>query len=302
MRAYFARRRRLSGDLRPQCSPSPKYVGRGSRSARASLLSRWSSLMLALACIVGSAQLPAQESISYTYDALGRLVKVDHGLTGPNANLVASYTYDPVDNRCGVNVSTTGAGGTGTCASTGGTTALTLSPTTLTAGTVAAAYSKTITAAGGSGAGYTFVTSAGALPAGLTLSSAGILSGTPANAATYRFTVTATDSSSNTGSKSYSVIVNPANDLTLSPATVPSGTVGTVYTSTTITATGGIAPYTFTKSMGTLPAGLTLGSGGLLSGTPSNAATYSFTVKATDSAGNHIGTDPIASPSVPPTR
>ncbi len=61
-----------------------------------------------------------------------------------------------------------------------------------------------------------------------------------------------------------------------------SSTVGTAVTPVTHTATGGTAPYTFTASG--LPAGLSLSSGGTISGTPTTAGTYTVTVTATDSA------------------
>ena len=53
-----------------------------------------------------------------------------------------------------------------------------------------------------------------------------------------------------------------------------------------LTVTGGTSPFTWSVSAGTLPPGLTLGaSTGLLSGTPTTAGTYSFTVKVTDQPG-----------------
>jgi subtilisin family serine protease len=72
--------------------------------------------------------------------------------------------------------------------------------------------------------------------------------------------------------------------ITLSPATVPNGAVSTAY-SQTFTASGGTAPYTWARTVGTLPPGLTLSSGGVLSGTPTTAGTYSFSVQATASNG-----------------
>ncbi len=48
----------------------------------------------------------AQETVSYTYDALGRLIGVSHGTTGPNANVSTAYTLDHADNR--TNVAVTG--------------------------------------------------------------------------------------------------------------------------------------------------------------------------------------------------
>src|SRR5262249_17480804 len=51
-----------------------------------------------------------------------------------------------------------------------------------------------------------------------------------------------------------------------------------------LSATGGTAPYTWSVSAGTLPAGLTLAADGTLSGTPTGTGASSFTVQVTDSA------------------
>ena len=72
--------------------------------------------------------------------------------------------------------------------------------------------------------------------------------------------------------------------ITLSPSSLPSGTVGTAY-SQTISASGGISPYTFAITSGSLPAGLTLSATGTLSGTPTAAGSYTFEIKAVDSKG-----------------
>jgi hypothetical protein len=177
--------------------------------------------------IVAAVPLSAQETITYTYDALGRLVQVNHGTAGPNANVVASYAYDKADNRCNVTVSTTGGSGAGTCTG-GGTTTLTLSPISLPSGTVGTGYNSTISASGGNGS-YTFTTSTGAIPAGLTLSSAGVLSGTPTTASSYSFTITATDSAGDSGSRAYSVTIGAASQPPVANPDFASTTVcGTV--------------------------------------------------------------------------
>jgi len=68
--------------------------------------------------------------------------------------------------------------------------------------------------------------------------------------------------------------------------TLPSAVAGQPY-SLTFAATGGIGSYTWTVTSGsTLPAGLTLSSSGTLSGTPSTAGNYTFTITCTDGAGN----------------
>jgi hypothetical protein len=66
-------------------------------------------------------------------------------------------------------------------------------------------------------------------------------------------------------------------------SSLPTGTVGTAY-SQTLQASGGIAPYTWSVSSGTLPAGLSLAtSTGVVSGTPTTAASANFTVEVKDS-------------------
>jgi len=72
--------------------------------------------------------------------------------------------------------------------------------------------------------------------------------------------------------------------ITLAPATLPDATIGLAY-SQTLTASGGTGPYTYVVTSGTLPTGLTLnGSTGSVTGTPTTAGIYTFTVTATDSA------------------
>lgn len=249
---------------------------------------RWTVAVLALVSLMPAA---AQETISYSYDVHGHLVKVSHGTTGPNANVVSNYTYDAAENRCAVNVTTSGSGSAVNCPAS--TVTLTLTPSALPSGTVGSAYSEQITATGGTSP-YSYLKTSGTLPAGLTLNTTtGVLSGTPTTATTYTFTVGATDSGGNSGSQTYTIVIGGgAVTLGIIPTTLPNGTVGAPY-SQQITASGGTAPYTYWAS-GTLPAGLNLSSStGLLSGTPSAANTYSFTVTATD-AGNNTGSRPYS--------
>ncbi|MGI8858490.1 MAG: putative Ig domain-containing protein [Thermomicrobiales bacterium] len=72
--------------------------------------------------------------------------------------------------------------------------------------------------------------------------------------------------------------------LTLAPATLPNGTLTIPY-SQTITASGGTVPYSFAITSGALPPGLTLATSGALSGTPTSAGSFAFTITATD----HLG-------------
>jgi hypothetical protein len=158
---------------------------------------------------------------------------------------------------------------------------ITLSPSSLPSGTVGTSYSQTITASGGS-APYFYAVTSGSLPDGLVLDTTkGTLSGTPTASGSFKFTVTATDKNSCQGTQSYTIVI-ACRTITLTPTSLPDGTVATAYTQT-ITASGGKSPYTFAVTSGALPTGLTVGGAtGVISGTPTTAGTSTFTITATD--------------------
>jgi hypothetical protein len=168
--------------------------------------------------------------------------------------------------------------------------AITISPTTLSAATVGAAYGPVTLSASGGTAPYRFNVGAG-LPAGLRLSPMGVLSGTPTAGGSFNFTVTAKDSATTpaTGTQQYSLTVN-APTIVIGPATLTAATVGASY-SQTLTGSGGTSPYhNFAVSTGAPPAGLKLSAAGVLSGTPTAAGSFTFTVTAKDSS---TGTGPF---------
>jgi hypothetical protein len=170
-----------------------------------------------------------------------------------------------------------------------------MTPTTLPAATAGVAYSQAITASGGT-APYTYTVAYGALPAGLSLSQDGTLSGTPTVTGTLDVPVSATDSTGNgtfSGFMRYALTIG-APTITIAPTTLPAGTVGAAY-SQAPAGTGGTAPYAYTISSA-LPDGLTLSaSTGAISGTPTTAGTFNFTLTATDSTtGNGPYADDVA--------
>ncbi len=176
------------------------------------------------------------------------------------------------------------ARGTGTGTIVNDDVVVTVGPASLPAATAGTAYSQTLSASGGTPS-YSFAVTAGALPAGLTLSSAGVLSGIPTASGTFNITATATDSGSSptTGSRAYTLTV-AAPTVVLPATSLPAGAAGAAYATALSPATGGVAPYTYVVTAGALPAGITLNSAsGALSGTPTAAGTFAFTVRATDS-------------------
>ncbi len=165
---------------------------------------------------------------------------------------------------------------------------ITLSPSPLLplADTVNVPYTQTITAGGGTG----FVTLASsvqnAIP-GLYVQPSGIgtliVTGTPTATGTEAFTIIATDQGGGTIRNTYSINIQPG--VTVTPDTGLSGGVNQPY-ERSITASGGIGPYTFALTAGSLPTGLNpLTSSGTISGVPIAAGTYTFRITATDSVG-----------------
>jgi large repetitive protein len=162
--------------------------------------------------------------------------------------------------------------------------AVSLSPATLPNADLGSNYNQTLTAAPG-GASYSFAVSAGGLPPGLSLSSNGLLSGAPNAVGNFTFTVSATSFGACVGTRTYSILVTgTCATITLSPASLPGGTVGAAYNQI-VSAAGGAGPYTLAVTAGALPGGLSLSSGGSLSGTPTASGTFNFTITATGAGG-----------------
>jgi hypothetical protein len=154
---------------------------------------------------------------------------------------------------------------------------LVISPTTLNVVTVGNEFSTQLTAAGGSGSGYTFA--GGIMPTWMKLSSGGLLSGMPTSmiGSPVHFTVTVADSKGGTGTRLYSLSVNPA--LVIRPNSLQVATVGDNY-KIQLTASGGSHQgYTFSASG--LPEGIMLSSSGLLSGMPTATVGLPTTVTVT---------------------
>ncbi len=166
----------------------------------------------------------------------------------------------------------------------------TITTTTLPTAPLNGSYSASVTATGGVPP-LSWSITAGALPAGLKLSNSTTgtvqITGKATAAGSSTFTITVTDASAGDppASQQLTIVVSSLAITTTSP--LPSGTVGTVYDSPGLqfTASGGTGTDTWTVATGsTLPAGLSLSSTGLLSGTPTAGGTFTFGITATDSA------------------
>lgn len=169
--------------------------------------------------------------------------------------------------------------------------------TTLPNGQVSSAYNHALTAEGGTGS-YTWSLASGSLPAGLTLSPSGVISGTPSAPGVAGFTVQISDSSS-TDTQSLAIIVAPSSPPVITTTTLPNGMAGSSY-STTLSASGGVLPFQWALQSGQLPPGLSLSVAGAISGVPTTPGAYSFTVQVQDSF-NQIASQALSLPVSPPS-
>ncbi|HVP46238.1 MAG TPA: putative Ig domain-containing protein, partial [Bryobacteraceae bacterium] len=151
----------------------------------------------------------------------------------------------------------------------------------LPAGEATVPYSQTLSPSGGTNTGFVWTLTAGSLPAGLSLSTGGVIFGTPTASGTFHFTVQVTDSGGGNASQPFTLTLSSGPSIT--PTTLPQGEVGAPY-SQTLTSPGGSSPFIWSIDGGSLPAGLSLSGGGVISGTPTAAGISNFTVKVTDSA------------------
>ena len=144
------------------------------------------------------------------------------------------------------------------------------------------AYSKLLTASGNIPIIWSILE--GELPTGLMLNSAtGEVYGTPTISGNYNFTVKA-QNNLGTDTKAFSMIVRDPILPLITTTALPEGwaTAGYKYT---LSATGD-TPFTWSVQSGALPTGLTLNaSTGVISGKPSSAGTYNFTIRAANFAG-----------------
>ena len=167
---------------------------------------------------------------------------------------------------------------------------------TLSPGMVGGAYAQNFFLSGGA-APYTWAVAAGQLPPGLKLQTFGDprdasneLAGTPTTAGTFTFTMRLTDYNGQQATQQFSLTIDPPLQISTTP--LPAGTVGVPYSHDLI-AQGGAPPYSWfvVNNINELPPGLTLGAtppdfNNVLTGTPTQAGTFSFPMQVQDSQDN----------------
>ncbi|OJW15594.1 MAG: hypothetical protein BGO49_15175, partial [Planctomycetales bacterium 71-10] len=147
----------------------------------------------------------------------------------------------------------------------------------LLAPAVGSEYSNPLSAVGGSGSGYTFT--ATGLPAGLSMSEAGLITGTPTDASgsPYTVTVTVTDSEGSSKTATYTMTINP--EIVIDATTAPRPELGEEYSYQVGVAGGSGEDYFFTATG--LPPGLSISPDGLITGTPTTVVGSPFTATIT---------------------
>lgn len=161
---------------------------------------------------------------------------------------------------------------------------LLITTSSLPQGTVDVPYSATLGVTGGLPP-YDWSIVSGSLPNGLALEAdSGLISGTPTTSGSFNFTAQVSDSQSPpaTVTASLSITIQYA-PLSITTTSLPSGRVDVSY-SATLAAAGGLPPYSWALTQGSLPNGLTLNtSTGIVSGVPTTPGTFNFMVQVSDS-------------------
>lgn len=155
-----------------------------------------------------------------------------------------------------------------------------INTTELPAAHVSRDYRFTLAVSGGTPP-YSWSKLEGSLPAGLSLSSTGELSGTPTASGTFPFTAEVRDSLGQSSQSTLSLTVIPA--LAVATGSLPDGYRGQAY-SASIEASGGVPPYTYSVVTGSLPGGVQVDGSGHFSGTPSAAGTFGLTLTLQDAS------------------
>ncbi|MDC0160422.1 putative Ig domain-containing protein [Gemmatimonadales bacterium] len=218
---------------------------------------------------------------SYSW-SLPSVVDVPDGLSVTSAGVVSGTPTSSGTSSFNVEVISAGDAASGTVSIEVLPTLSITGPVVLKSQIVGHPYSDTLSAIGGDGS-YAWTIQAGSLPSGLSLSSAGVISGMPTGDGVATFTVRVSSAGA-TADAGRSITIVPV--VSVSTSALPDGAVDAAYNDS-LTAIGGDGSYSWFLASGSLPSGLGLSSSGVISGTPTATDTASFTasvVSAGDTA------------------
>jgi hypothetical protein len=162
---------------------------------------------------------------------------------------------------------------------------LVIGTSSLPDGVVNVLYNAPLNAYGGAG-GYSWSLNAGELPPGLFVNPGGSITGTPTQAGTYQFIVRV-DAGGQFDTQQYAIYIDSnttPDPLNITTTSIPSGVQGHWY-GATLAAVGGVWPRSWSLSSGSLPEGVGLDGGGVISGTPTAAGSFNFTARVVDRNG-----------------
>jgi hypothetical protein len=181
------------------------------------------------------------------------------------------------------------------CSLTVAPAALGISSCPLREGALGEAFEQTLTAVGGVEPYYW--SASGDLTPGVTVSAAGRAAGVPRQAGSFDFALSVTDASGRRASQFCTQRVRPPAVAIATACPLPQARVGTAF-STRLETSGGAAPFAWSL-IGSLPQGLSLAPGGVLSGMPELAGTASFTLRVADGQGGSALKDCSLAVSIP---
>jgi hypothetical protein len=167
-------------------------------------------------------------------------------------------------------------------------TSTTIETSSLNGATATNQYSQTLTAGGISGGTWSWAVQSGSLPSGLTLSSSGVISGTPAAStagtqSTFALIATNSQCLSSPATRSLTLAVG-VPPMSITSQNLNSGEYGVTYSNQTLTATGGqLGDYQWTATG--RPTGLSISTSGVISGTPQTTGNFNVQITVADSTG-----------------
>jgi hypothetical protein len=159
--------------------------------------------------------------------------------------------------------------------------AMTIVPSTLPNGSQGIPYGEVQLAVAGGTAEYKFKRTAGVWPKGMSMNGFGLVKGKPMVAGSFPISIEVRDGLKFRSTYEYVLVIDPPAPMVVSPEALPGATRNVAYSQQLSTA-GGVGPFKYVRTAGTLPTGMTMTATGLVKGTPKVTGTFPITVTVTD--------------------